>query len=34
MEYKNLGDSDLNISVVAFGAWAAGGWMWGGTEHN
>ncbi|MEJ2615210.1 MAG: aldo/keto reductase [Ignavibacteriaceae bacterium] len=34
MEYKKLGDSDLNISVVTFGAWAAGGWMWGGTEHN
>ena len=34
MEYRKLGGHDLNISVVTFGAWAAGGWMWGGTEHN
>ncbi len=24
----------MNLSVVTFGAWAAGGWMWGGTERN
>ena len=34
MEYRKLGNSDLNISVVTFGAWAAGGWMWGGIEQN
>lgn len=34
MEYRKLGNSDLRISVVTFGAWAAGGWMWGGTEQN
>lgn len=34
MEYRKLGKSDLNISVVIFGAWAAGGWMWGGTERT
>ncbi len=34
MEYRKLGKSNLNISVVTFGAWAAGGWMWGGTEQN
>jgi len=34
MEYRKLGKSDLNISVVTFGAWAAGGWMWGGTERT
>lgn len=34
MEYRKLGQSDLNISVVTFGAWAAGGWMWGGTERT
>lgn len=32
MEYRKLGQSDLSLSVVTFGAWAAGGWMWGGTE--
>lgn len=26
--------SDLELSVVTFGAWAAGGWMWGGTERS
>ncbi|MDP4285833.1 MAG: aldo/keto reductase [Bacteroidota bacterium] len=34
MEYRKLGKSDLEISVVTFGAWAAGGWMWGGTDRK
>lgn len=34
MQYRKLGHSDLEISVVTFGAWAAGGWMWGGTERS
>lgn len=34
MEYRNLGDSDLRVSAITFGAWAAGGWMWGGTERQ
>ena len=34
MEYRKLGTSDLSLSVITFGAWAAGGWMWGGTERN
>lgn len=34
MEYRKLGKSDLEVSVITFGAWAAGGWMWGGTESN
>lgn len=34
MEYRKLGNSDLEISAVTFGAWAAGGWMWGGTERK
>ncbi len=25
MEYRKLGQSDLNLSVVTFGAWATGG---------
>jgi len=33
MEYRKLGNSDLNVSVVTFGAWAAGGWMWGGADR-
>lgn len=34
MEYRKLGTTDLEVSVITFGAWAAGGWMWGGTERK
>jgi len=34
MEYRQLGTSDLHVSIITFGAWAAGGWMWGGTERR
>lgn len=34
MEYRKLGHSDLEISAITFGAWAAGGWMWGSTDRN
>lgn len=34
MEYRKIGKSDLQLSVICFGAWAAGGWMWGGTERK
>ena len=34
MEYRKLGNADLEVSAITFGAWAAGGWMWGGTERN
>jgi aryl-alcohol dehydrogenase-like predicted oxidoreductase len=34
MEYRKLGNSDLQLSSICFGAWAAGGWMWGGTERK
>jgi aryl-alcohol dehydrogenase-like predicted oxidoreductase len=34
MEYRTIGDTDLSLSVIAFGAWAAGGWMWGGNDRK
>ncbi len=34
MEYPSLGASDLKVSAITFGAWAAGGWMWGGNEEK
>lgn len=34
MEYRKLGETDLAVSAITFGAWAAGGWMWGGTERQ
>lgn len=32
MLHRQLGNSELQASVVAFGAWAIGGWKWGGTD--
>ena len=34
MQFKKLKNSDLEVSAVTFGAWAAGGWLWGGTEKS
>jgi aryl-alcohol dehydrogenase-like predicted oxidoreductase len=33
MEMRQLGTSDLKVSPVIFGAWAIGGWMWGGQDQ-
>jgi len=32
MLHRPLGKSGISSSVVAFGAWAIGGWKWGGTD--
>jgi aryl-alcohol dehydrogenase-like predicted oxidoreductase len=34
MQTRRLGTSDLHVSPVIFGAWAIGGWMWGGTDER
>jgi len=34
MEYRELGGSGLAVSSITFGAWAIGGWMWGGAERK
>lgn len=34
MEYRKLGTSDLNVSAIAYGAFAIGGTMWGGNEKE
>lgn len=34
MEFRKLGQSELEVSAITFGAWATGGWMWGGTERS
>jgi aryl-alcohol dehydrogenase-like predicted oxidoreductase len=34
MEYRSIADTDLQLPVITFGAWAAGGWMWGRTERK
>ena len=33
MRYRSLGASGIEASVVALGAWAIGGWPWGGTDE-
>ena len=34
MQLRQLGSSDVRVSPVIFGAWAIGGWMWGGNEEQ
>jgi aryl-alcohol dehydrogenase-like predicted oxidoreductase len=34
MEYRMLGKDGIKVSVVTFGAWAIGGWLWGGTDQK
>jgi len=34
MELRRLGKSSIKITPIAFGAWAIGGWMWGGAERS
>jgi aryl-alcohol dehydrogenase-like predicted oxidoreductase len=34
MIYRQLGNSDLKVSAITFGAWAIGGWMWGGADKD
>lgn len=34
MEYRQLGKSEIRLSSITFGAWAIGGWMWGGADKR
>jgi aryl-alcohol dehydrogenase-like predicted oxidoreductase len=34
MELKKLGNSEVSVTPIAFGAWAIGGWMWGGADDK
>jgi len=34
MQYRQLGNSDIQISVVTLGTWVMGGWMWGGSNKS
>jgi len=34
MEKRKLGTSSVEASVITFGAWAIGGWMWGGADRK
>jgi aryl-alcohol dehydrogenase-like predicted oxidoreductase len=34
MIYRKIGETDLKCSVITFGAWAIGGWRWGGNDRR
>lgn len=34
MKLRKLGSSDIKVTPIAFGAWAIGGWMWGGADEK
>jgi len=34
MNSRQLGKSDVKVTPIIFGAWAIGGWMWGGNEEG
>jgi len=34
MKYRRLGQSEMRVSAIVFGAWAIGGAMWGGTDDQ
>jgi aryl-alcohol dehydrogenase-like predicted oxidoreductase len=34
METRKLGRSEVKATVITFGAWAIGGWMWGGADRK
>lgn len=34
MKYNELGTSGVKVSAITFGAWAIGGWMWGGSDRQ
>lgn len=34
MEYYRIPGTELEVSRIALGSWAIGGWMWGGTEKE
>lgn len=34
MTYIQLGNSDVKVTPISFGAWAIGGWMWGGSDRE
>src|SRR5690606_37201328 len=34
MKLRKLGNSEVEVTPLAFGAWAIGGWLWGGAEEK
>ncbi len=34
MQFRPLGQSGIDASIIGLGTWAIGGWMWGGTDEK
>ena len=34
MEFTQIPGTDMQVSRIALGTWAMGGWMWGGTDEE
>jgi aryl-alcohol dehydrogenase-like predicted oxidoreductase len=34
LEYTVISGTEMNVSRIAQGTWAIGGWMWGGTDER
>lgn len=34
MQYRRIGSTEIEASVIGFGAWGIGGWMWGGVYED
>ncbi len=34
MEFRKLGNTELECTTIGFGAWVIGGWLWGGADDN
>ena len=34
MEYRELGETGLKVSVIGLGTWVMGGWLWGGADDR
>jgi aryl-alcohol dehydrogenase-like predicted oxidoreductase len=34
MKLRKLGNSEVEVTPISFGAWAIGGWMWGGADEQ
>jgi len=34
VEFRKLGNTELECTTIGFGAWVIGGWLWGGADDN
>ena len=34
MQFRQIGSTDVEASVITLGTWVLGGWMWGGCDDS